>query len=128
MRASKGLVVALALVTAACGGSEAAAPANNTNAGGGGGGGGGGTSGSTSNAISVTDNSFTPSATTVPAGTTITWTWNGSGIHNITFSTAGLTGANDRTTGTFQKTFASAGAFNYSCTNHVGMTGTITVQ
>lgn len=81
---------------------------------------------STSNAINVRDNSFAPSATTVAVGTTVTWTWVGTESHNVTFS--GGPASNNMTSGTYQRTFGSAGTFNYSCTNHAGMNGSVTVQ
>lgn len=118
------LFLSILVVATACGSKDSTAPAGNTNTSGNT----GGTGGSTSNAIAIADNSFTPSATTVPAGTTVTWTWTGFGTHNVTFNTAGVTGAGDRTSGTFSKQFATAGTFNYQCTNHPGMTGSIKVQ
>jgi plastocyanin len=53
----------------------------------------------------------------------------GASIHNVTFSTAGVSGSGDKTSGgSFQKAFPNAGVFNYQCTNHPGMTGKVTVQ
>jgi len=75
----------------------------------------------------VTDNTFTPASTTVPSGTAITWTWNSTGnAHNVTFTTTPNSG--DQTSGTFTRTFNTAGNFVYNCTNHPGMSGTINVQ
>ena len=71
------------------------------------------------------DNNFNPSSTTVPPGTTVTWTWAGSSVHNVTFSD--VASAN-QATGSFQKAFPTAGTFNYNCTLHPGMNGTIRVQ
>ena len=105
-------IVLLALATA-CGGDDPVEP------------------GSTTDQISVQDNQFSPSSTTVPVNTTITWTWptNGSASpHNVTFEQTSLTPSGDRTTGTFQKQFTTAGTFAYRCTNHTGMNGSITVQ
>src|SRR5688572_4761653 len=33
--------------------------------------------------VAVSDNSFGPESVQVPAGTTITWTWNGKEQHNV---------------------------------------------
>src|SRR5690242_1338484 len=69
-----------ALALAACSGSSGygGGPTGTT-------GGNNNSGGSTSNAIAVADNSFTPNATTVPRGTTVTWTWGGRVQHNVTF-------------------------------------------
>jgi plastocyanin len=81
---------------------------------------------STSNAISVRDNSFSPNNNLLSVGTTVTWTWTGSTNHNVTFT--GGPASNDQSSGTYQRTFNATGVFNYSCTNHAGMTGRITIQ
>ena len=117
----------LALASAgllACGGGDG--PTGSGNGGGSGGGGGGG--GSTSNSVRVNDNSFTPAATTVPRGTTVTWTWAGSNPHNVTFGT-GTENSATQSSGTFARTFAAAGTYDYRCTVHgASMSGTVTVQ
>ena len=80
--------------------------------------------------VDVTDNTFTPSTVTIQKNGTVTWNWKGSGYaaHNVTFTNAAVSGADDRTTGAFAKTFPDAGNFPYRCTNHTGMNGTIVVQ
>lgn len=83
---------------------------------------------STSNAINVRDNSFQPSATTVPVGTIVTWTWVGQDVHNVSFTGGGPTSGDQSTGDTYQRTFSAAGTFNYSCTRHAGMNGSVTVQ
>lgn len=119
------MVLCAALVLAnACGGDSPTNPGGNNTGGNNNGG-----NGSTSNQVSVGDNFFDPSATTVPSGTTVTWTWNGSGSHNVTFDNTNVGNSGTQTSGTFSRTFGSAGTFNYHCTVHgVGMSGTITVQ
>jgi plastocyanin len=81
--------------------------------------------------VQVANNSFTPSAITIPVSTTVTWEWQGTtDPHNVTFAT--MTGApaniSNQTSGSAQRTFNTAGAFNYSCTNHPGMNGSVTVN
>ena len=76
--------------------------------------------------VSVEDNFFDPATQRLAVGGTVTWTWNGSVGHNVTFS-AGPNSAT-QTTGTFNRTFSTAGSFPYQCTIHGGMTGTITVE
>ena len=109
----------------ACGGGTE--PSNN-----GGGGGGGNQCTSTSTSVTVNNNSFSPRCTTVPAGSTITWTWgnNASNTHNVTFPT-GASSSTESTAGfTFQRAFPTAGTFTYVCTIHGAavMGGTIVVQ
>lgn len=88
--------------------------------------GGGNPGGSTSNAISIIDNSFSPSATTVPVGTTVTWTWNGSNQHNVTFDDG--TKSATQSSGTFDRKFDAAGTYKYHCTIHgAAMSGSVTV-
>jgi len=77
-------------------------------------------------AVEVDDNFFDPSTQRVAAGGTVTWTWVGNVAHNVTFSSG--PNQTDLISGTFERAFPSAGSFPYQCTNHGGMTGTITVE
>lgn len=82
---------------------------------------------STSNAINVDDDLFDPSATTVPVGTTVTWTWIGSVGHNVTFDDGPQSPT--QTSGKFTRAFTVAGTYKYHCTIHgLAMSGTVTVQ
>ena len=94
--------------------------------------------GSTTNSILVQNNRFNPSSTTVPVGTTVTWTWdacNDDGYggqtcvdHNVTFD-AGGTGSTTRSSGSYSRQFSAAGTFGYRCTVHgSAMTGQIVVN
>lgn len=82
----------------------------------------------TANEVRVGNNFFSPASRTVAAGSTVTWTWNaGSAMHNVTFT--GGPASPNQTSGTFQRTFASAGTFAYTCTIHgASMSGSVTVQ
>ena len=112
------LAVVLAAGTA-CGGGDGDGYTTGTGGGGGG--------GSTSNSIAVRNNQFAPPATTVPPGTTVTWTWAaGVANHDVTFSDGPASPTQNA--GTFQRAFAAAGTFPYHCTQHAGMNGTITVK
>lgn len=84
--------------------------------------------GSTSNSIVVGDGQFTPSSTTVPVGTTVTWTWQATTTHNVTFNNTSLGASPNQTTGTYSRGFSTAGTFAYRCTFHAGMDGTVVVQ
>jgi plastocyanin len=74
--------------------------------------------------------SFSPQNVTVVQNGTVVWTWASNiAPHNVTFSTAGAP-ANipDYTSGiAVSRTFPTTGTFSYSCTDHVGMTGSVTV-
>ena len=80
--------------------------------------------------ITVSDNAFTPNTLTVPVNSTVTFSWAGpTAPHNLTFAAAAGAPANEgnRTNGSITRDFTTAGTFNYQCTNHVGMTGSVTV-
>ena len=112
----------MVLAALGCGGGDG--PTDN-----GGNNGGANTCTSTSSAVQVLDNRYSPTCTTVPTGTTITWTWGGnvSNAHTVTFPT-GETSA-QQTSGNFQRAFAAAGTYNYLCTVHgAAMSGRIVVQ
>lgn len=91
------------------------------------GGGGGGAVGI--NTVVMGGSSFNPTSLTIQSGGTVTWS-NTSGIaHNVTFTTSGSpSNIPDHTAGTNLRTFGTAGTFNYNCTNHGGMNGSISVQ
>jgi plastocyanin len=82
-----------------------------------------------SNTVSVSNNSFSPATMTVAPGTTVTWQWAAGAVdHNVTFDDGDHSPT--QSSGTFARTFSSAGTFPYHCTIHqsLGMTGTITVS
>ena len=75
--------------------------------------------------VQVVDNEFKPDELEVEVGDTVTWRFEGKQAHNVTFS-------NDDHSdlmkdGTYEKTFDEAGSFDYTCTVHAGMDGTIVV-
>ncbi|HVL33623.1 MAG TPA: cupredoxin domain-containing protein [Actinomycetota bacterium] len=87
----------------------------------------------TSSDVSVLDNDFSPVELTVPARTTVTWTWNGDAPHSVTaenaaFDSGVLTGREN----TFAFLFTGPGRYPYYCDLHGkpggdGMAGTIIV-
>ena len=90
------------------------------------------------NEITIANDSFTPSSITVPVNTTVTWTWNsctsdgygysGCTSHNVTFDDGTASATQD--TGTFARTFATAGTYQYHCSIHGAavMSGKVVVQ
>jgi plastocyanin len=82
---------------------------------------------STSSSIDVGDNFFDPKATTVPVGTTVTWTWRGSNAHDVSFT--GGPSSVTKTSGTYSRQFTTAGTYNYICSVHgAAMSGQVVVQ
>ncbi len=81
-----------------------------------------------SNEITISDFSFGPAATSVPAGTTVTWT-NGDPFDHSVVSGDKTTFRSDPLGNgdTFEFTFDAAGDFSYICGIHPSMQGTITV-
>lgn len=74
--------------------------------------------------------SFDPASVSITRNGTVTWN-NTSGVtHNVTFgSQSGAPSSiGDHMSGSNQRSFFTAGTFNYSCTLHGGMNGTVTVQ
>ena len=138
-------LLALAVVAAGCGGGvdddgdsgigggnapaaeEPAAPsADHDDGGGGGGGGSGGTGPGTQ--VTMKDIKFNPGTVTIKAGGKVTWTNDDSVGHDVTGddfesgSPGGIDGGS-----TFSHTFKKAGTYNYVCSVHPGMEGTVKV-
>jgi plastocyanin len=112
------VLAAVVVAAAGCGGSGGSygSGPNNNNPG-----------GSTSKQITVKNNVFDPASTTVPVGSSVTWTWAaGSVNHNVTFDDGQKSA--DQSTGGYSRVFDKAGSYPYRCTNHPAMTGTVTVQ
>ena len=74
--------------------------------------------------VAVVDNAFEPAALQVEPGDTVTWTWEGSNPHDV--SADGFE-SEVQTSGTFTHTFEAPGEYDYVCTIHPSMTGTIVV-
>ena len=74
-------------------------------------------------------NSFSPNTGHVTLGGTVTWN-NASGVtHNVTFQTVGSPeNVANLTNGGVSRTFPTEGTFEYQCTNHPGMGGSIVVH
>jgi adhesin/invasin len=93
---------------------------------------------STSTEVSVINNAFSPSAITITAGTTVTWTWASTARdHNVSPDPAGS--EPERSGGlidgpaTYSYQFNTPGTYRYYCEFHGspgggGMSGTVTVQ
>ena len=112
-------ILAAALSLAACGGSDD---------------GGGGATNDTSDSkptgpaaatVALKDLKFDPETVTIAVGETVEWVWEEKVLHNVHGD--GVESPN-QSEGTFSHTFDEAGSFDYQCTLHSGMTGTVEVE
>lgn len=83
--------------------------------------------------VKVQDDVFNPQTKTIAAAETVLWEWAGNNQHNVTWvDPSGVSNSPTQAAGTFTRSFANAGAFNYYCTIHgtatSGMRGSIVVQ
>ena len=79
--------------------------------------------------IQVGNNFFQPTTFSVAPGTAVTWFWSPGGVtHNIVFDD-GAPGSGDKSSGTFARTFSTAGTYPYHCSIHGAsvMFGSVTV-
>jgi plastocyanin len=143
------MVVALALVGAACGDDDdddsssgasttastaaasttAATAASTTTAAGGAtttAAGGGSEAGA--GAVTIQGFAFNPQEITVAVGDTVTWTNMDSATHTVTFDEGDDSSGNIANGDTYEETFDTAGTFAYHCSIHSSMTGTVTVS
>ena len=78
--------------------------------------------------VQVTSNAFTPSLVNLRSGGIVTWVWTDTtSQHNVTFNDP-LLSSQTLPSGFFTVVFQSVGTFNYVCTVHSGMTGSIVVR
>ena len=120
-------LAALALVAAGCGGDDGGGdgggsqtseqPAQESGGGGGG------------KQVTMEGIKFNPANVTVSVGDTVTWTNKDTVGHDVTgdsFKSGAPGGLQNGDT--FEQTFDKAGTFDYVCTVHAGMEGTVTVK
>jgi plastocyanin len=126
--------LAVGLVVAGCGGDDddeggGGAQNNEEPAESGGGGGGDGEGGGGGTQVAMEGIKFNPASVTVSAGDTVTWTNDDSVGHDVTGDgfKSGDPGAMQNGD-TFEHTFDKAGTFDYVCTVHPGMEGSVTVK
>ena len=79
--------------------------------------------------VSMEGIAFNPSEVSVGVGDTVTWTNNESVAHDVTADSFSSGEPGGMMSGdTFEHTFEEAGTFDYVCTVHPGMEGTVTVE
>ncbi|HVE46535.1 MAG TPA: plastocyanin/azurin family copper-binding protein [Acidimicrobiales bacterium] len=77
--------------------------------------------------VVLRDIAFKPRTLSVKAGDTVTWKFDDKGIPHDVVANDQSFKSDRKDSGTFEHTFATAGTFEYSCTVHPGMNGTVKV-
>jgi len=78
--------------------------------------------------VQVTSNAFSPTLVNLRRGGIVTWVWTDTtSQHNVTFNDP-LLSSQTLSSGVHSVVFQTAGTFNYVCTVHTGMTGSIVVR
>jgi amicyanin len=78
-------------------------------------------------AVSISDFKFNPATLTVPVGTTVTWTNKDEEPHTIAAKEGSFHSPGMDTNATYSFTFTTAGSYDYICSIHPFMTGTVVV-
>jgi trimeric autotransporter adhesin len=76
--------------------------------------------------VTALSQSFAPSSVTIAVGDTVNWTGLSGGFHNVTSSNNSFPSSPNGAS-THSHTFTAAGTYDYVCTNHSGMGGSVTV-
>jgi amicyanin len=77
--------------------------------------------------VSISDFKFNPATLTIPAGTTVTWTNQDEEPHTIAAKDGSFHSPGLDTHGTYSYTFTNPGSYDYICSIHPFMTGTVVV-
>jgi amicyanin len=78
-------------------------------------------------AVDIKNFGFSPATITVPAGSTVVWTNDDSIQHDITFNGGSIASSVLNHNDTFSHTFPTAGTYDYICSIHPFMHGTVIV-
>ena len=84
--------------------------------------------GAQDSAVKIDNFTFNPQRVTVKAGTTVTWTNQDDIPHTVTSATKAFRSKALDTDDKFSFTFTTAGVYEYFCSLHPHMTGTIVVE
>ena len=79
------------------------------------------------NQVTIDGFAFAPATLTVGAGSTVTWTNRDEEPHTVAASDGSFRSPGMGTGATFTHTFATAGTFDYVCSIHPMMRGTVVV-
>jgi plastocyanin len=78
-------------------------------------------------AVNITNFAFMPVTLTVPVGATVTWTNRDEEPHTVVANDGSYHSPGMDTNGTYSYTFANPGSFDYVCSIHPFMHGTVVV-
>ena len=78
-------------------------------------------------AVSISNFKFNPATLTVPVGTTVTWTNQDEEPHTVAAKDGSFHSPGMDTHGTYSFTFTTPGSYDYICSIHPFMTGTVVV-
>lgn len=78
-------------------------------------------------AVGINDFAFSPATLTVPVGATVTWTNHDAEPHTVAASDGSFHSPGMDTDATYTYTFTKAGTFDYICSIHPMMHGTVVV-
>ena len=88
----------------------------------------GGTTNQLLASVQINSTAFSPNLVNLARGGTVVWLWaDTTSFHDVTFNDPLLSSAT-KNSGSHTITFQSSGTFNYVCTVHAGMTGSIVVH
>lgn len=87
--------------------------------------GGGSTTGGAT--VTLANFAFDPTSVEIKAGESVTWTNEDSAVHTVT-GDGGIDSGDLAKGKSYSKTFDTAGTYNYKCTIHPTMTGTVVVK
>ena len=76
--------------------------------------------------VAVADMAFSPKTLEIAVGDTVAWLWEDEIPHDVAFDDGPT--SPKQTSGTWQRAFARPGPFDYVCTLHPGMRGTVVVR
>jgi amicyanin len=78
-------------------------------------------------AVSISDFKFNPATLTVPVGATVTWTNQDEEPHTVAAKDGSFHSPGMDTRATYSFTFTTPGSYEYICSIHPFMTGTVVV-
>ena len=79
------------------------------------------------NAVTIDNFAFVPATLTVPVGSTVTWTNHDEEPHTVAANDGSFHSPGLDTQGTYSFTFRTPGTFDYICSIHPFMHGTVVV-
>lgn len=78
--------------------------------------------------VAVVDNGYLPKIATVPVGTTVTWVHQSIIVHTVTSDAPLYDSGFLREGNSFSYTFDQSGTYEYHCTIHPTLRGTVVVE